>query len=41
MSEFQTTKIPCTITYENGQNAGFTCSGEHLTFKMGRFGREG
>jgi len=34
-------KIPWTIAHENRQNWGVSCSGEHLTFKMGRFGREG
>ncbi|KAG5627728.1 hypothetical protein H5410_012946 [Solanum commersonii] len=27
-----------TITHENWQNSGFTCSGAHLTLKMGWFG---
>ncbi|KAG5598316.1 hypothetical protein H5410_029686 [Solanum commersonii] len=26
---------------KNWQNGGFTCSGDHLTLKMGHFGREG
>ena len=34
-------KSPWTIAHENRQNWGVSCSGAHLTFKMGRFGREG
>jgi len=33
-------KSPWTIAHDNRQNGRFTWSGEHLTFKMGCFGRD-
>ncbi|KAG5578659.1 hypothetical protein H5410_058793 [Solanum commersonii] len=34
-------KSPWTIAHEHQQNGGFTCSGDRLTLKMGRFSHEG
>ena len=41
MLEFQITKKSMDLAQENEKNEGFTYSGAHLTFKMGRFFREG